>query len=113
VYSATPQEMPRMKRPYQKPTLARREALSAITAVIVSGSVPTSDIRLKEDIRRVGTTAHGLPLYHFRYRGQAGVYEGVMAQDVLDVMPAAVVTDADGMMRVDYGKLGVPFRRLH
>jgi Chaperone of endosialidase len=109
-----PQEKPRMKRPYQKPTLVRRETLSAITAlpVAVSG-VRISDIRLKEDIRRVGTTAHGLPLYHFRYRGQVGVYEGVMAQDVLGVMADAVVTDADGMMRVDYGKLGVPFRLLH
>lgn len=103
-----------MKRPYQKPTLVRRETLSAITAApAVSGGPTFSDVRLKEDIRRVGTTAHGLPLYHFRYRGQAGVYEGVMAQDVLGVMAEAVETGADGMMRVDYGKLGVPFRRLH
>jgi len=36
-----------------------------------------------------------------------------MAQDVLAVMADAVVTGADGLMRVDYGKLGVPFRRLH
>jgi len=104
-----------MKRPYQKPTLVRRETLSVITAQTVSGITDStsSDIRLKEDIRRVGTTAHGLPLYQFRYRGQAGVYEGVMAQDVLGVMAEAVETDADGMMRVDYAKLGVPFRRLH
>ena len=102
-----------MKRPYQKPTLVRRETLSAITAILVVSGLQGSDIRLKEDIRRVGTTAHGLPLYHFRYRGQAGVYEGVMAQDVLGVMADAVETGADGMMRVDYAKLGVPFRRLH
>src|SRR5690349_7854694 len=38
-----------------------------------------SDIRLKTDIRQVGTTAHHLPLYTFRYIGKDGEYEGVMA----------------------------------
>lgn len=73
----------------------------------------TSDIRLKEDILRVGATAHGLPLYRFRYIGQPAIYEGVMAQDVLAVMPEAVVTAEDGTMRVKYGMLGVEFRRIH
>lgn len=27
-----------------------------------------SDVRLKTDIRHVGTTVYGLPLYHFRYK---------------------------------------------
>jgi hypothetical protein len=43
-----------------------------------------SDMRLKTDICKVGTTVYGLPLYHFRYKGQETVYEGVMAQDVAD-----------------------------
>jgi hypothetical protein len=68
---------------------------------------------LKEDIQRVGTTVHGLPLYHFRYIGQPDIYEGVMAQDVMGVMPEAVVTAEDGTMRVKYGMLGVAFRRVH
>jgi hypothetical protein len=68
---------------------------------------------LKEDIRHVGTTAHDLPLYTFRYRGQAGIYEGVMAQDVLAVRPDAVTIGDDGFYRVDYTKLGIAFRRLH
>jgi hypothetical protein len=50
----------------------------------------SSDSRLKTDIRQVGTTAHDLPLYTFRYIGDDGHYEGVMAQDVLKVMPEAV-----------------------
>ena len=72
-----------------------------------------SDIRLKTDIRRVGTAAHGLPLYAFRYIGETGLYEGVMAQDVLGVMPEAVSVAEDGYYRVDYELLGIPFRRLH
>lgn len=71
-----------------------------------------SDVRLKEDISVVGTTKHGLPLYTFRYRGRAGVYEGVMAQDVIDVRPDAVLMGPNGFYQVDYGKLGVEFRRI-
>ncbi len=77
------------------------------------GGKPRSDIRLKTDIRRIGTTAHGLPLYGFRYIGEDGLYEGVMAQDVLGVLPAAVSVAEDGYYRVDYDLLGIPFRRLH
>jgi hypothetical protein len=79
----------------------------------IGGKKPISDVRLKTDIRRVGTAAHGLPLYTFRYIGEAGLYEGVMAQDVLGVMPAAVSVAEDGTYRVDYDLLGIPFRRLH
>jgi hypothetical protein len=74
--------------------------------------LPVSDLRLKEDIRRIGSTVHDLPLYSFRYRGQEGAYEGVMAQDVLPVRPDAVVMGVDGFYRVDYDKLGIAMRRL-
>ena len=78
----------------------------------IGGKNP-SDVRLKTDIERVGTAAHGLPLYSFRYVGEAGLYEGVMAQNVLDVMPDAVSVAEDGFYRVDYEMLGIPFRRLN
>jgi Chaperone of endosialidase len=71
-----------------------------------------SDLRLKTDIRKVGTTVYGLPLYHFRYNGQETVYEGVMAQDVVDVMPSAVLQGADGFLRVNYGSLGISMRQV-
>ena len=76
------------------------------------GPLPTSDIRLKTDIRQVGTTAHNLPLYTFRYIGTDGQYEGVMAQDVLKVMPIAVSVGEDGYYRVNYHMLGIEMRRL-
>jgi len=82
-------------------------------APVFSGPPIPSDVRLKEDIRQIGTTVHDLPLYTFSYRGQVGIYEGVMAQDVLAVRPDAVVVGADGFYRVDYAKLGASFRRLH
>jgi hypothetical protein len=71
-----------------------------------------SDMRLKTDIRQVGHTVHALPLYEFRYLNEDGVYEGVMAQDVLNVMPEAVITGEDGFYRVDYALLGTAMRRL-
>ena len=72
----------------------------------------SSDFRLKTDIRQVGLTAHSLPLYTFRYIGKDDLYEGVMAQDVLKVMPAAVITGEDGYYRVDYAMLGIEMRHL-
>ena len=39
-------------------------------------------------------------------------YEGVMAQDVLQVMPGAVSLGADGYYRVNYGALGTSMRQL-
>ena len=71
-----------------------------------------SDIRLKTDIHRMGTTVLGLPLYQFQYRNRVGVYLGVMAQDVLKVEPSAVSIGADGYYRVDYGKLGIAMERI-
>jgi Chaperone of endosialidase len=72
-----------------------------------------SDVRLKTDVTRIGTGAHGLPIYTFRYIGEPDLYEGVMAQDVLDVMPSAVSVAENGYYQVDYDQLGIPFRRLH
>ena len=71
-----------------------------------------SDMRLKKDIIRVGTTRYQLPLYDFSYINQPGRFEGVMAQDVLKVMPEAVSIGADGFYRVNYTMLGIEMKRL-
>jgi hypothetical protein len=70
-----------------------------------------SDVRLKADIEQVGTTVYGLPLYHFRYRTGTDRFQGVMAQDVLEVMPDAVVVGEDGYYRVKYAQLGIRMTR--
>ena len=79
---------------------------------MVKGQLTESDIGLKTDIRQVGNTAHNLPLYTFKYVGKDGQYEGVMAQDVLNVMPRAVSVGEDGYYRVNYEMLGIEMRRL-
>ena len=73
---------------------------------------PSSDIRLKRDIVPVGKMDNGLTLYRFRYRWSETVYVGVMAQEVLDVDPDAVITGEDGFYRVDYARLGTEMMTL-
>jgi hypothetical protein len=75
------------------------------------GDAGASDVRLKTDIEQVGTTVYGLPLYHFRYKTGTERFEGVMAQDVLEVMPDAVIVGRDGYYRVKYGQLGIKMTR--
>lgn len=60
-----------------------------------------SDRRLKTDIRRVGQTDGGTPLYAYRYIWGGPVQIGVMAQDV----PEAAEMDDSGFLRVDYAKV--------
>ena len=71
-----------------------------------------SDSRLKTDIRQVGTTVYGLPLYRFRYTGRNTFYEGVMAQDVLQVKPSAVSRGPKGYYRVNYSALGLKLHQV-
>ena len=60
-----------------------------------------SDRRLKTDIRRVGQTDEGTPIYTYRYVWGGPVQMGVMAQDVPD---AAFMTDS-GFLAVDYAEV--------
>lgn len=61
-----------------------------------------SDRRLKRDVERIGTGAHGLPVYRFNYLwDEPGA--GYMADEVAAVVPHAVSIGADGFARVDYG----------
>lgn len=67
------------------------------------GAIPFSDERLKENIKRVGETESGVPVYTYSYKGDpsGSVQMGVMAQDV----PEARVMDPSGFYRVDYSKV--------
>jgi hypothetical protein len=68
-----------------------------------------SDIALKHDIVLLGHLDNGLGFYRFAYNGSNKAYVGVMAQEVRNVMPSAVVRGRDGYLRVFYDKIGVKF----
>jgi hypothetical protein len=65
-----------------------------------------SDVRLKENIKRVGYTDSGLPIYTYNYKGDITPQMGVMAQDVEKVKPEAVATHASGYKMVRYDLIG-------
>lgn len=92
--------------------------VAAIVAIASSGGSdeaatnPVSDIRLKRDIRRVGTNHLGLGVYQYRYQGMDGVWEGVMAQEV-EVMHASAIRPLPfGYKSVDYARLGLELKRV-
>lgn len=66
-----------------------------------------SDRRLKTDIRRLGTSAQGIPVYAFRYIWGGPVFVGTMAQDLLAIRPEAVIATRSGYYMVDYDKLDI------
>ena len=73
-----------------------------------------SDRRLKQDIAQVGRDERtGLNLYEFAYKDMPHErWRGVMADEVLQVMPSAVHTNAEGFMSVDYAALGLEMTKL-
>jgi uncharacterized caspase-like protein len=91
---------------------AHAASKAASNAAGVAAARISSDIRLKQDIAALGRTRDGLQLYRYRYIGDDTFYVGVMAQEVAQSRPDAVVRGADGFLQVDYGKLGVPFLTL-
>ena len=69
-----------------------------------------SDVVLKHDIVPLGHLSNGINYYRFKYNGSNRDYVGVMAQEVLAVMPSAVTRGRDGYLRVFYGKIGFKFQ---
>lgn len=64
-----------------------------------------SDRRLKTNIKRIGTHVLGIGLYAWDYLWGEHA-EGVMADEVLTVMPDAVLQHPSGFMMVDYSMIG-------
>jgi hypothetical protein len=69
-----------------------------------------SDIAVKHDIAFLGRLDNGLGFYRFSYNGSDKRYVGVMAQEVQLVRPDAVSRDAEGILRVNYDRLGLRFQ---
>jgi hypothetical protein len=63
-----------------------------------------SDERLKENVHRVGETDDGQNLYFYNYKGDPTPHVGLMAQEVEQRDPDAVVEHPSGFKMVNYGK---------
>ncbi len=75
-----------------------------------SGAVVKSDRRLKTALVRIGTHDLGFGIYRFRYLWSDIEYVGVLAQEVDEVRPSAVVCQPDGFLAVDYAAIGMTMR---
>ena len=81
--------------------------ISDVAFAANSTSPPPSDSRVKADVVKVDTHPAGFGLYRFRYLWSETEYVGVIAQEVRELMPEAIACGDDGILRVDYGAIGV------
>lgn len=79
----------------------RSDILGGLFGLGSAGIGLASDRRLKTDIRRVGETDDGTPIYVYRYIGGGPFHMGVMADEV----DPSIVEDLNGFKAVDYGRL--------
>lgn len=88
---------------------AQAQSNQGIGSLIGAGLSFFSDERLKENIVFVDNV-DGVNVYEFDYKDKSlgeGRYRGVMAQEVKETHPSAVVTMGNGLMAVDYSQLPV------
>ncbi|WP_246413342.1 tail fiber domain-containing protein [Rhizobium indicum] len=71
------------------------------------GGWDSSDRRLKTQIRRIGASPSGIPVYAFRYVWGGPLFIGTMAQDLLLIRPDAVIRTASGYYMVNYADLDI------
>jgi len=76
-------------------------ALSGSTTTTTQPMPFFSDRRVKHDVKEIGKTHDGQPIYSFKYNGEKATRIGLMAQDVEKKHPEAVY-DMDGIKGVDY-----------
>ncbi len=92
---------------YQQPGTAAR----AMNALSFGANFMPSDIRLKENVIKVDEVEPGVGWYTWNWNDTAkamgvdGPTEGVIAQELVEVDPSAVLVGEDGYYRVDYSKV--------
>ena len=95
-----------------KPDAIRPEGFFGDIADIVRTVIPIvvsvlSDRRLKTNLVHCETLENGLRIVEFSYLGFSNRWRGLIAQDVLQSHPDAVVEDENGHLTVDYNGLNV------
>lgn len=73
-----------------------------------------SDIRLKQNIMRVGSSLSGIPIYNFNYTGDNTIYQGAMAQDLISMgyNNAVTIDNKSGYYMVDYDQIDVDMIKI-
>lgn len=95
----------------QQPSIISQ--LAGAAAAGIGAYSKSSDIRTKENIKKIGVLPSGLNVYEYEYKPEFkndpyaghGKFIGVMAQEVKEIIPDAIITRSDGYMMVDYSKV--------
>ena len=103
IYNAALQKGQYETDAYNAEQASSKSMMSGLFGLGAAGLKAWSDARLKSRIRRVGTHPIGVGIYEYEIFGEPEV--GVMAQELLSVMPAAVSIHPSGFYQVDYGRL--------
>jgi hypothetical protein len=79
----------------------------------IMGSGGFSDIRLKENIVKVGKSKKGINIYEWNYINDANKYKGVIAQELLNTQFEKSLSIKQGFYWVDYKNLDVEFEKIN
>jgi len=91
-----------------KPTTIYNSDGTFTNEYIMSQTGGGSDIRIKENIVKVSQSPSGLNIYEWNYKSAPNSrYRGVMAQEVMKVVPEAVYAEKDGFLSVYYNLIDV------
>jgi hypothetical protein len=72
-----------------------------------------SDISFKENVNLIGKSPLGINIYQFNYIGEDGLYEGIIAQELIGTeYESALSINDEGKYLVDYSKIDVEFKKL-
>lgn len=87
----------------------RSGMMGAVGQGIATYAALASDVRLKENIQHVDTLSNGIKVYTWEWNTTAlesdipkGITKGVMAQELLEQFPEAVLTHDSGYLTVNY-----------
>ena len=97
---------------YQGPTFLQQVGQVVSIGASIAGMFG-SDVELKENIVRKGRSKRGFPIYEFNYKHEPNQrYQGVMGQDLLELLPEAVREGDNGYLEVNYALVDVEFKKV-
>ena len=90
------------------------DALSILgtAASIATPFVAASSKKLKDNIVKIGRSIAGHNIYKFNYKGDTRRYVGVIAEEIQQTVPEAVVTMPNGFLGVNYNLIDVQFKEV-
>ena len=98
---------------YQGPTFLQQVGQVVSIGASIAGMFGGSDVELKENIVRKGRSKRGFPIYEFNYKHEPNQrYQGVMGQDLLELLPEAVREGDNGYLEVNYALVDVEFKKV-